>query len=165
MRDDHESLVQLVAQVEEELVQLRLVVAVEAARRLIGEHHQRVVDQGTGYRHALLLASRQLCRLVLLTLRKAHHREQLAGPCFSFGMFHVTDQRRDHHVLQCRELRQELMKLEDKADVTVAKVGETLLAELAQVVAVDQDASGIGLLEGTHDHEQGGLPGTTGADD
>src|SRR5690554_6448121 len=49
--DDDEGLVQLVAQFEEEVVQLYLIVGVETTRRLIGEDHQGVVDQCTGDRH------------------------------------------------------------------------------------------------------------------
>ena len=52
-----EGLPHLVAEVEEELVQLGLVAAVEAAGGLVGKDDRGVVDEGAGDGDALLLSS------------------------------------------------------------------------------------------------------------
>ena len=51
-------------------------VAIEVARRLVGEHDLRRVHQRPGNRHALLFAPRQLPRLVLPARFQAHGSEQ-----------------------------------------------------------------------------------------
>ena len=70
VRYDHEGLAELLAQVEEELVQFAGMGAVEVAAGLIGQHHARVVEERTGHGHPLLLAAAQLARLVLGTCRQ-----------------------------------------------------------------------------------------------
>ena len=137
--DDDEGLVQLIAQFEEEVVQLYLIVRVETARRLIGEDHQGVVDQRTGDRHTLLLTTGELCRLVLPALGQSHHVEQLFRLLFRCGVTHVAYQRGDHHVLQRGELGQQLMKLKDESDMLVAEVGELLLVQQSQLIVVNED--------------------------
>lgn len=70
--DDYESLAELVAQVEEELVQLCLVLRVERARRLVGEHHSRIVHQRARHSHTLLLAAREFVGLVVGAVGETH---------------------------------------------------------------------------------------------
>ena len=48
----------LIAQVEEQVVQLALVAGVEAARRLVGQYDSRLVYQCTCHGYALFLATR-----------------------------------------------------------------------------------------------------------
>ena len=53
-----------VAQVEEKLVDVLFCMAVKIAGWLIGEDYRRMVDDGPGYGHSLLLASGEFGRLV-----------------------------------------------------------------------------------------------------
>ena len=46
--------------------------AVELAGRLVGQDDRRIVGQGEGDRHALLLAARQPVRAVVRPILKAH---------------------------------------------------------------------------------------------
>ena len=62
VRDDHECLVHLVAQVEEELVQFFLVFGIQASRRFVCKDDGRVVDKGAGNGYALFLSPRQFVR-------------------------------------------------------------------------------------------------------
>jgi hypothetical protein len=55
--DDDKRLSEFVAQVEEELVKFLLVLRVEGARGLVGKDDGGVVDEGTGYGHALFLTT------------------------------------------------------------------------------------------------------------
>ena len=55
--NDDEGLAETVAEVEEELVELLLVMRVERAGGLVGEDDGGVVDEGAGHGDALLLAA------------------------------------------------------------------------------------------------------------
>ena len=72
---------------------------------------------------------------------------------------------RNHDVLDGRELRQQLVELEDEAHVAVAEVGELLLRERGGVDAVDTYRTAVGTVEGADNLQQGGLAGAAGADD
>ena len=162
---DDECLPQAVAQVEEELVQLGLVVGIEAARGLVGQHDGRSVDEGTRHGHTLLLAARKFVGLVRGTVGKAHHRQYLEGGSLGFVPPLPGNEGGYHDILQGRKLGQELMKLEDKTDAAVAEGGELTLLQPINTHAVDADCTRIGAVEGTHNLKQGGLAGTAGADD
>ena len=124
--DDDKSLAKLVPEVEEKLMQFRLVLSVETARRLIGKHHGRVVDKGASHSHALLLAARQLVGLMRGTFAQAHEVEQLFCALARFLTSLAGYERRNHDILQSRELWQQLVKLKHESDVLVAEVGELL---------------------------------------
>src|ERR1035441_6012428 len=51
---------------------------VEVARRLVGEQDRRVVDQGAGHRHALLLAAGKLVGMVARALGEAEQGQRFA---------------------------------------------------------------------------------------
>ena len=57
VRDDDKGLAEAFPEVEEKLVQLLLVPAVQAAGGFVGENHVGPVHQRAGYGHALLLAA------------------------------------------------------------------------------------------------------------
>src|SRR5690606_11299073 len=59
--------------------------AVEVARRLVGEHHGRVVDQGARQRHALPLAAGELTRAVLEPVGDAEPGGELLEPGLGLG--------------------------------------------------------------------------------
>ena len=58
MCHDDESLALVTAQPPDEIVEHIAIGAVQISRRFIGQHNQRVIDQGTGYGHALLFTAR-----------------------------------------------------------------------------------------------------------
>ena len=51
--------------------------------------------------------------------------------------------------------RNEMEGLEDDADIFAAEARELVLAELAQVLAGNDDRAAVGALEPGHHHEQG----------
>ena len=66
---------QLGHEVDDELA----VVSVEVARGLVGEEDDRAVDEGPGEGHPLLLAPRELGRIVVGAIGEADAVEQLEG--------------------------------------------------------------------------------------
>ena len=149
--DDDESLVEALAEVEEELVELLLVLRVEAAGGFVGKDNGGVIDEGTGDSHALLLAAREFGGLMVGTVGKAEEVKQLTSS--RAGIAHVVsgDEGRHHDVLLGSELGQQLVKLEDEADVGIAEGGQRFLAQTADVGAVDNDGACIGAVKGADD--------------
>ena len=162
--DDDERLSELVAQVEEELVKLGLVLGVERAGRLVGEHHRRTVHQGARHGHTLLLAAGEFGRLVRRAVGEAHKLKQFHGAAARLLRRLAADVGRNHDVLKSRELREELVKLKHEADVAVAEVAELLRVQTAHVNAVDDNGAAVGPVERAHDLKQRGLAGTARTD-
>ena len=92
-----------VAQIKEEFVQFLFVLAVETTRGFIGKHHIGVIDEGTCYSHALVLATRHLGRLVVRTPGNAHNLQQLHRLALGLGRLAPGNERRDKYVLKCRK--------------------------------------------------------------
>ena len=65
----HKRMAVIATQVKKQPVQLLAVGAVEATRRLVGEHYLGMVDQRTRHRGPLPLATRQLSRTMRRPLR------------------------------------------------------------------------------------------------
>ena len=122
--DNDKGLTELVAQVEEKLMELVLVLGVETARRLVSEDDSGMVDQGTCHGDALLFTAGELVGLVPCAVGESHELKQLHGTLLSLTTSFAIDEGWDHHVLQCRELRQELVKLKHETDVLIAEVGK-----------------------------------------
>ena len=162
---DDEGLSELVAQVEEELVEFCLVLGVEAARGFVGEDDRGVVDQCPCHGYALFLTAREFGGLVVGAVAQSHEGEQFFGAFLRLPASLSGDEGGNHDVLQGGELREELVELEHETQVLVAEVAEFPGVEAAHVDAVHGDAALVGLVEGSDDLEQCGLAGSAGADD
>ena len=163
--NDNEGLSHLVSQVEEQLMQLSLVLRVETSRRFVGKDYRRVVNQSPCHGDTLLLTSRQFVRLMLGAVGKSHEVEQFHGALLRLALRHAGNESWNHDVFYCRELRQELVELEDEADVLVAEVGKLLLVQLSYINAVDGDVSAVGRVESADNLQESGLAGATRSDD
>jgi len=64
VRDQHERRAGRSVEVEQELHHARAGRRVEIAGRLVGKEHRRLGHEGARYRHALLLAARELARVM-----------------------------------------------------------------------------------------------------
>ena len=164
MGHDDEGLLELVPQFEEELMQFAGVVGVEVAGGLVGEDDLGFVDEGAGHGHPLLLAPRQLGRLVGDPLLEMQEVEQLLRLFQRLLAGEPRDHGRQGHILRGRELGQQMVELEDEADVTVAEVRQRLVLEAADVGALDDDGPAVGAVERADDVQQGRLAGTGRAD-
>ena len=165
MGDDDERLAKAVAEIEEELVELGLVLGVEAARRLIGQDDIGTVDQGTGHCHTLLFTSRKFIGLMLCTVGESHHAKEFLGCIEGIRATAPCDEGRNHDVLYGCEFWQELVELEHKTNVLVAEGRERLFLQGQHICAAYQDTPSIGRIERTHDLQQGSFASTTGSYD
>ncbi len=91
--------------------------------------------------------------------------EQFFGTRFSLLLVLTSDEGRDADVFECGKLGQELVELEDKAEVLVAKSGDILVFQSCHVDAIDDDGATVGRVEGAHDLEEGGLTCSRRTDD
>ena len=80
MGDDDEGRLPLALEPAEDPVDLVAGLRVELAGRLVGQDEDRVLDQGPGDRHPLLLAARQLVGPVVEPVAQADLRQQLGRP-------------------------------------------------------------------------------------
>ena len=86
-----------------------------------------MVYQGTGYGYTLFLTTRQLVGLMLGTVGQSHKLQQLFSPFASLFGADTCNIGRNHDIFDGCEFRQQLVKLEYKADMAVTKVAQFLL--------------------------------------
>ena len=91
-------------------------VRVEVARRLVGNHEHRLVDEGAGDRDALLLAAGQFDRVGVRAVLQAHPLQDLERAPALLHVGHAEDAQREHHVLEHGLARDQLEVLEDEAE-------------------------------------------------
>src|SRR6202023_2484917 len=102
----------LTVQLHEQVHHLVAAPSVESAGRLVRQQEGRLVDQGASNGHALLLATTQASGVSVGELLDAQLRKE--PPTCRFGAFAPLQLRRDEHVLEHRQVREEVKELEDK---------------------------------------------------
>ena len=104
---------------------------VERAGRLVGEDQQRLGDQRARDRHALLLAARELRRVVVRAVGQPDAlRASLMRLLEPLLLGHARIEQRQLDVLDRRRAREQVELLEHEADVAVAHRGELVAGEL-----------------------------------
>ena len=87
-----------------------------------------LLDQRPGDRHPLLLAAGELIRPVIQAVGQADVGQQLGRPLPLLGR-HAPRQERHQHVLQRRQVADQVERLEDEADL-VAAIGVLLDSDI-----------------------------------
>src|ERR1039457_1623844 len=137
---------------------------VEVARRLVGEQDRRVVDQGAGHRHALLLAAGELVGMVARALGEAEQGQRFAHLAGAAGpLTRVEERQRD--VLGRTRARQQVEALEHEADPKAADARQRGLVQAGDVDPVEEVLAGGGLVETADDVHEGGLSRPRGSND
>src|SRR5437868_482852 len=144
-------------EVEQQLVDPFAGRLVEITGRLVGEQEARLQDESAGERHALLLAAGQLPGPVIEAVTQADQLEHLASDARRLLARQPADQRRHGGVVQRGELREQVVELEDEADVAVAEARQRLLSHLERVLAVVEDVAGGRRIERSDDVQEGAL--------
>lgn len=122
--DDQEGLLKLVPEIEEKLMKLFGVGSVQVTRRFIGKYDIRVIDKGAGYCNPLLFPSGQGAGFIFYPVTHPQGIQQAHGLIFHFFFSAPGDPTGDTYVFQGAEFRQQVVKLEYKADMPVAKGGQ-----------------------------------------
>src|SRR4051794_19876961 len=97
-------------------------------------------------------------------LPQADAIEQTPRPGAGVGHLHPPDEQWHRHVLERRELGQQVVELIDEAESTIAYRAPLLLALLVNVLTVHQHMTGGGAVESSEDLEQCRLAGARRTD-
>ena len=125
---------------------------IEIAGRLIGDQNGRVRRERAGERHALLLAARQLRRIMRQSLAQPDLLQLRPGAVESVRR--AGEFERNGDVFQRRHGRNEMKRLEDDADVLAAKPGQFVLAQPIDARPRDADFAAVGPFQSGHGHQQ-----------
>ncbi len=164
VRHQHQR-VPLLVQLSEQADDLFTRRRVEISGRLVGEQQRGISSERAGDRHPLLLAARQLVRLVghaVLELHGLERFDRLEPPLFRAN---AAVHQRQLDVGQRRLAGQQLKVLEDEADLAVADIGELIIVHVRDVFAIQLVAAARGRVEAPHHVHQRALARARLADD
>src|SRR5690606_3719220 len=125
---------------------------VEISGRLVGEQDPRLVDERARERDALLLAARELRRIMIEPAAQAHALEQRRGPRRDVAV--AAQLERHLYVLERGQRRQELERLKDEADVIAPETGPLVLGQRREIGAVDRDRAAARRVEAREEPEK-----------
>ena len=138
---DHEDRLAGGVQPVEQVEHLGRTRGVQRARGLVGEQQRRPVRQRPRDRHALALPARQRAGPLGGAVEQAERVEQVAGAGGGLGGPGAGDERGQRHVLQRRQVLDEVEELEHQPDVAAAQPGEPGAAELLGADAGERDGA------------------------
>jgi hypothetical protein len=138
---------------------------IEVARRLVADDQLRVVHQGAGDRHALLLPTAKLCRKGAQARAEPNRFENF--PCLGFCMAarETVDKQRHGDILNGGERGQQVEKLKNESNCNTSQVRAFTRAQMSQVVAQHLAHSGIPLKDSRNYGDQSRLPGPRRTDE
>ena len=129
--------------------------AVEVPGGLVRQQEARLVDEGPGNGHPLLLAPGQLPGVMPQPVAEADRRQLLPSPVEGIGLARQLARR--GHVLERGHGGDEVEGLEHDAHVPAPEPRERVLVEGAEIVAGHGGPPGGGPLQAADDHEERGL--------
>ena len=153
MGDNDEGDVLLAVQFEQELREVFGGYAVEGAGGFVGEEELRAVDEGADDCDALTFTAGKLAGTMMEAVGETDAGEERLST-FT-GRAAAADigisEGGDEDVFQHGALRQEMVGLENEADLLVANARELEVVEAGEVFAVEQELTGGGAVEGADD--------------
>ena len=144
---------------------------VEVAGGFVGEEEGGLIDEGAGDGDALAFAAGELVGAVFEAGFEAEGGEE--GDGFGFGgpgaddgfVEGGADHGGEEGVFEDGEFGEEVVELEDEAEGVVAEVGAGPAGGVFEGLSAEEDAAGVGGVEGAGDMEEGGFAGAGGAHD
>ena len=110
-----------------EVEDLRARDRIEVARWLVGKDDVRSRGEGTGDGHTLLLATRQLARAVVEPITETDRGDHVVDPLDVASL--AAEHHREPDVLIGGERRDQVVRLEDEADLRASEFGELLVVQ------------------------------------
>ena len=163
VRDHDDRLAELVDCAAQHVEHVGGRLGVEVAGRLVGEHHGRTRDQRAGDRDALLLAARQLGGPVRQAVAQADGVDHRVEPLVVDGG--AGERQRERDVLPRGQHRDEVVRLEDEAELVAPQRREPLVVEVRELLAGDDDRARRRAVESGEQVHQRGLAGPGGPHD
>ena len=158
---DHDHRLPHVVEALKDREDLRARARIEVSGGLVREDERRVVQEGPRDRHALLLPSGELARAVVDAIAETDLLERAERALSSRVAISSVDERQ-LDVLDRVETREQIEGLEDEAEMLVAKTGELVVGELADVLAGQEIRATVRDVEAAKDVHQGRLAGAGG---
>ncbi len=137
---------------------------IERAGGLVGEQQRRPVGERAGDRHALTLAARERSRQHVGLLGNAHLLEQLQGARAALAPRHAGVEHRQLDVAHDGGLGQQVVLLEDEADLLVANRRQLGAGQPLDLRAVEREGAGGRAVEAAEDRHQRALARARGPD-
>ena len=163
--DQHEGRARLPVEFLHEGDHRRACLGVQVPGGLVGEEDSRTVGEGSREGDPLLLPARQLGRVVVEAIPESHAIEQVPSPLtVAGGPLPAHQLQRHEHILECRQRRQQVEGLEDKAYVSGAEAGSPVFGEREDVFAGQDHPTRGGFVESRQKAQQGRLSGARWAD-
>src|SRR5688572_22017742 len=154
-REEHDRDAVLVGDGAQEEQQVRALLGLEPAGRLVGEQDGRAADQRAREGGALALGGRQVAGHLVPPLAEPDAVEEGVD---RLGLVRTArDQQRQRHVLAHGDGREDGGPGEEKADPVAPQAGELDVVELGQLAAVECHSSGSGTVEARQEMEEGSL--------
>ena len=135
VRHHDDGLVVIAVQGLEQVQDLVARLAIEVAGRLVAQQQRRVGDDGARDADALLLAARELARIVVHPLAEPDDRERDRDALLPVGLAELGQQQRQLDVARRGQHRQQVVQLEDEADVPRPPRRQLAARQLVDAVA------------------------------
>lgn len=159
VRGNEECRIGLPHEVGEKREDLLASLVVQVAGRLVGEDEERVVSQGTSDGYPLLFSPGQPVRKTISSVEEADVIEHRLGP-FLGGRRRVPSEfEGQEHVLDHREGRDQVKRLEDKSDMRPPKERPIRFGKLREVGPVNHHLSSRGEIDSTYEIEESTFAG------
>jgi hypothetical protein len=140
--DDDERRVVMLYEIKQYFVKPLARLAVEIARRLIRKERRWLVGQGACHGYPLLLATGQFRRAMFDSLGQTDLVQEVQRSLPSARTIDARNELWHHYILECREVAQQVMKLEDEADKLIPYASQFLVAHPGQISTAERDAPG-----------------------
>jgi len=131
---------------------------IEIPRGFICEQDFRLHHQRPRNSDPLLLTTGKLRRFVRHPITKAHIMQYGFRLRKGVSPGHPADQSRHHRILEAAELRQQVVKLEDKADGSIPEGSQLFFRPLENIQAIEKNFSRSGMIQRSQDVDERCLP-------
>ncbi len=138
-------------------------VRVEIAGGLIRQQQPRRPGERAGDGHALLLAARQLRRVVPAARRQSHPGQRVLDAAAPLGAVEAAVAQRNLDIVLHVQVRNQVERLKDEADLLVAQSRALIVIQAAHVGAVQLILAAAEFLEQSRNGEKRGLAGSRGS--
>lgn len=138
---------------------------IEVAGGLVGEEDGRAESEGAGEGNALLFAAGELDRVVIEAAVEADAGEEIASAAATGSVRGAGEFHREKNVLLGGERRNEVVALEDEADLAPAHESHPVFGEAGDIFAIEDDCARGGRIEAGEQTEEGALAAAGGAHD
>src|SRR5215469_260439 len=131
--------------------------AVEVARRFVGQQQRGICDDCARDGYALFLSAGQLLRQMMNAVAQPNECERRHYVVATFILAEFREQQGELDVLESCEDRDQVERLEDIADMAITPLGDLLVAVAKNILALDKQFSRRGPINSGNHVQKGGL--------